>query len=253
MYAEERQRSIAELVLKRGRMSVADLADEFDVTTETIRRDLSVLERTDVLRRVHGGAVPTGGVMETVLSERDVENADEKERISKVAIDLLGPTETSLLIDAGSTTGRLAGMLPRDRALSVITHAIPVAFRIGAYPNIDLQILPGRIRPVTQAAVGSDTVAALSRLRADVAFIGANGISVQHGLSTPDPEEAAAKRAMVAAARRVIAVADSSKIDRDYTVRFAELGDIDVLVTDARVSRRIVTDFTRAGVEVVIA
>ena len=144
-------------------------------------------------------------------------------------------------------------MLPRDRALSVITHAIPVAFRIGAYPNIDLQILPGRIRPVTQAAVGSDTVAALSRLRADVAFIGANGISVQHGLSTPDPEEAAAKRAMVAAARRVIAVADSSKIDRDYTVRFAELGDIDVLVTDARASRRIVTDFTRAGVEVVIA
>ena len=94
MYAEERQRAIAELVLRRGRMAVTELSEDFEVTTETIRRDLSALERSGVLRRVHGGAVPAGGMIETVLSERDVEHAEEKDRIAKLAVEQLGPRDS---------------------------------------------------------------------------------------------------------------------------------------------------------------
>ena len=158
-----------------------------------------------------------------------------------------------MLLDAGTTTSRLASHLPRDLRLTVMTNAVPIAGRLAGHPGADLHLLPGRVRRTTQAAVGEDTVTALSRLRADVAFIGTNGISLDHGLSTPDHSEAAAKRAMVAAGRRVVALADSTKIGAEHTVRFAELNDIDVLVTDAGIAETDLKSFEELGIEVVVA
>ena len=105
------------------------------------------------------------------------------------------------MIDAGSTTARFAAALPRDHRLTVITHAVPVATRLAGLPQIELHLLPGKVRPTTHAAVGAETVAALADLRADVAFLATNGLTVGHGLTTPDSDEAASKRAMIACAR----------------------------------------------------
>src|SRR6476660_27194 len=206
MYAEERQQAMAQLVAARGRLSVTVLADEYDVTTETVRRDLSALERMGLVRRVHGGAVPPDSlaVIESGLVERDATNTAEKERIARAALTLLPPAGSTVLIDAGTTTHRFASMLPRDHRLIVVTHAVPVAARLAGNPQIELHLLPGRVRTTTQAAVGADTVAALANLRADVVFLGTNGITADHGLTTPDWDEAATKRAMVAAARQVV-------------------------------------------------
>lgn len=255
MYAEERQQAIAALVAERGRMSVNELADAYDVTTETVRRDLSGLERAGLVRRVHGGAVPAGAltVIEPVLSDRDAAHTDEKERIAEAALDLLPAGEPSVLIDAGTTTARLAALLPRDRRLTVITHAVPVASRVAQLPLVELHLLPGRVRMATQAAVGADTVAALDGIYADIAFVGTNGISVKHGLTTPDREEAATKRALIASAAHTVLMTDSSKVDGDSLMRFAELGDIDTMVTDRGLPRALRTALTRAGVKVVIA
>lgn len=255
MYAEERQQAIAQLVGLRGRVSVADLATEFAVTTETVRRDLSLLERAGVLQRVHGGAVPAGALagLEAALSERDAEHPAEKEQIARAALAFLPRGEATILLDAGSTTARLASLLPSDRRLVVVTHAVPVAARLAGLPNVELHLLPGRVRPSTQAAVGADTVAALGRIRADVAFVGANGISPAHGISTPDLEEAATKRALVRAARRSVVLADASKIGQETAQRFAELSDIDVIVTDAGIDPRDLAALETHGPEVVIA
>lgn len=255
MYAEERQQAIAQLVGVRGRVSVADLATEFAVTTETVRRDLSLLERAGVLQRVHGGAVPAGTLagLEAALSERDAEHPLEKEQIARAALALLPRGEATILLDAGSTTARLASLLPSDRRLVVVTHAVPVAARLAGLPNVELHLLPGRVRPSTQAAVGADTVAALGRIRADVAFLGANGISPEHGVSTPDLEEAATKRALVRAARRTVVLADATKIGQETAQRFAELSDIDVIVTDAGIDPRDQAALEAHGPEVVIA
>ena len=192
MYAEERQQAIADLVGQRGRVSVVDLAHRFDVTTETVRRDLSALERLNLLRRVHGGAVPAGALtmMEIGLQDRDSANIAQKDRIAGAALDLLPAAGATVLLDAGSTTDRLAGRLPRDLELTIFTHAVPIAARLASYPHVDLHLLPGRVRATTQAAVGTETVEALAGLRVDIAFVGTNGISVGHGLSTPvDPAE----------------------------------------------------------------
>ncbi|MGZ4535089.1 MAG: DeoR/GlpR family DNA-binding transcription regulator, partial [Nocardioidaceae bacterium] len=125
MYAEERQRDIAEQIARRGRLSVNDLALEYAVTTETVRRDLSVLERAGIVRRVHGGAVPAESlsVLEIGVSDRDRSHSDEKDRIAKAAVDLLPTTGGSVLLDAGTTTARFATVIPRELKLTVFTNA----------------------------------------------------------------------------------------------------------------------------------
>jgi len=255
VYAEERQQAIAQLITESGRWSVNDLAARFRVTTETVRRDLSSLERMGLVRRVHGGAVAGNrlAAIDTALTERDVANAEQKDRIANAALAQLPTAGGSILVDAGSTTARFAAALPPDLRLVVITHSVPVAARLAARGQVELHLLPGRIRPTTQAAVGADTVAALGDLRPDLAVVGTNGISLGHGLSTPDLEEAAVKRAMVQSARRVVVLADSSKVGVESPVRFAALDQVDVLVTDDGIDEEDRAAFERAGLEVVIA
>lgn len=255
MYAEERRQAMVDLIAQRGRMSVNAIADAYDVTTETVRRDLSTLERGGLIRRVHGGAVPAQALtlLETAVSDRDLAHAEEKDRIAQAALALLPASGGSIVIDAGTTTSRLAALLPGDLRLTVITNAVPIAARLAGLSSLELHLLPGRVRRTTQAAVGEDTVTALDHLRTDVAFIGANGVTVRHGLSTPDHSEAAAKRAMVRAARRVVVLADSSKVGQEHTVRFAGLGDLDVLVTDDGIDETTVKELEELGLQVVVA
>jgi DeoR family fructose operon transcriptional repressor len=255
MYAEERQQAMAQLVTERGRLSVTLLASEYDVTTETVRRDLSTLERMGLVRRVHGGAVPAHSlaVLESGFVERDASNTNQKDDIARAAVDLLPPAGSTVLIDAGSTTSRLASLLPRDHRLTVVTHAVPVAARLAGNTQVELHLLPGRVRTTTQAAVGPETVAALANLRVDAVFLGTNGITADHGLSTPDWDEAATKRAMVASARRSIVLADASKVGTESPHRFAALDEVDVLVTDSALPVADRRALTRAGLEVVVA
>lgn len=255
MYAVERQQAIAELVAQRGRLSVNELADRYGVTTETVRRDLDVLERASLLKRVHGGAVRADSVtaFELALGDRAREHTGEKDLIAKAAVAFLPPANGAVILDAGSSTSALASMLPNDRPLTLLTNSIPIAARVAGSKNVALHILPGLVRPTTQAAVGDEVIAALSALRADVAFMGANGISLGHGLSTPDASEAAAKRAMIASAHRVVVLADSSKFGVETTVRFAALADVDVIVTDAGAPPEEVAALRDLGIEVVLA
>ncbi len=255
MYAEERQQAIGTLVAEEGRIAVTAVADRFGVTTETVRRDLAVLERAGVLRRVHGGAVPAGALtlMETALADRSATRAEAKRKIAAAALDLLPGTGGSVLLDGGSSTAALADVLPGDRALFVATNSVPIAARLATAPGIALHLLGGRVRGLTQCAVGDAPVRALADLRTDVAFLGTNGLTPGHGLTTPDEAEAAVKRAMVRAGQRVVVLADSSKLGREHLVRFAALEDVDVLVTDGGADPAVVERLGDAGVEVLVA
>ena len=183
---------------------------------------------------MHGGAIPAASlsVLEVAVNERDLAQSEQKDRVAEAAVAYLPTNGGSVLLDAGTTTARLAGLLPLDVAFTVFTNAVPIAGRLAGRGNVDLHVLPGRVRRTTQAAVGEETVAAISRLRTDVAFVGTNGLSVAHGLSTPDASEAAAKNAMIRSAQRVVVLADSSKIGHESTVRFGDLDQVDVLITD---------------------
>jgi DeoR family fructose operon transcriptional repressor len=255
VYPEERQHAIAALVADRGRVSVAAVAEQFGVTTETVRRDLALLERAGMLRRVHGGAVPAGALtlVEHGLGERHGTRSEHKHKIAAAALDLLPGMDGSLILDGGSTTAALAEILPAERRLYVATNSVPIATRLSALPAVALHVLGGRVRGITQTAVGDSTVRALADLRVDVLFLGTNGISTGHGFSTPDEAEAATKRAMVRAAQRVVVLADSSKLGREHLVRFAAVDDVDVLVTDTDADPQAVEELEAAGLEVVLA
>ena len=253
MYAEERQQAIAALVISQGRASVAELAQAYDVTTETVRRDLATLDRAGVVRRVHGGAVPTRALhlVEPGVGERDTTRADYKDAIAAAAFEFFPLNGATVLLDAGTTTARIANHIPTDREFVVVTNSVPIAARLATIPTVTLQLLGGRVRGVTQAAVGEQALRVLDTLRVDIAFMGTNGISVRHGLSTPDGEEAAIKRAMVECANYVVVAADSTKVGREDFVSFAGISSVDTLITDAEISATDRDLLTAEGVEVI--
>lgn len=255
MYPEERQQAIAATVMSQGRASVADLAQAYDVTTETVRRDLAVLDRAGLLRRVHGGAVPVRALhlVEPSVDERESTRASHKHAIASAAAEFIPQSGATVLFDAGTTTARVAALLPPDRELLIVTNSVPIAARLASLTSVSLQLLGGQVRGLTQATVGERAVGMLESLRVDIAFIGTNGISVRHGLSTPDPGEAAVKRAMVACANFVVVVADSSKIGREEFVSFAPIDRVDVLVTDSEITPEDRAELTKHGVDVVVA
>ncbi|MFK0116445.1 DeoR/GlpR family DNA-binding transcription regulator [Streptomyces sp. NPDC090994] len=253
MYAPERQQEILRLARDGGRVDVVSLAEEFQVTAETIRRDLKALDRAGLLRRVHGGAIPAGRLdFEPDLAERETTAADEKDRIAKAALAEL-PADGTVILDAGSTVARLAAAVPSEASLTVVTHSLPTAARLADHPGIQLHLVGGRVRHRTRAAVDAWALRAYGEIRADVALVAANGFSAEHGLTTPDLAEAAVKRAAVAAARRVVLLADSTKYGQEHFARFGGLPDVDLLITDSGLSPDDAAAIERGGTEVVRA
>lgn len=253
MYAEERQQEILRRAREAGRVDVMALADSLHVTAETIRRDLTVLERAGVLRRVHGGAIPVERIgFEPALAARDAVLVDEKERIAKAALAEL-PAEGAVILDAGTTTARLAQLLPADRELTVVVNSPVLAAGLGLKPNLTVLLLGGRVRGKTLATVDDWALRPLAGLYVDVAFMGTNGCSIERGLTTPDPAEAAVKQAMIGAARRVVLLADHTKIGNDYLARFGSLDDLDLLITDSGLDQELADEVEATGVRVVRA
>lgn len=253
MYAEERQREILVAARAEGRVDVVTLAALHGVTTETIRRDLTVLERAGQLRRVHGGAIPIERLgFEPALAARDSVMTVEKERIAKAALAEI-PEDGAILIDAGSTTHRLVEAIPVDRELTVIVNSPPLATLLASRPKLSVIMLGGRVRGRTLATVDDSSLQPLRHLHVDVAFMATNGLTVEHGLTTPDPAEASMKRAMIAAARRTVLLADHTKVGNDYLARFGDIEDVDLLISDSGLDTAVAEELELAGMRVVRA
>jgi DeoR family fructose operon transcriptional repressor len=253
VYAQERQQRILDIARTDGRVEVAALANQLDVTPETVRKDLTALERHGLLRRVHGGAIPLENLgFEPKLAVRQERYTAEKERIAKRALDEL-PAEGTVLLDSGSTTQLVAELLPYDRELTVVTNSVSIAGVLAQRENVSLYLIGGRVRGRTLAAVGEWAVGALAAVSVDVAFLGTNGVSVRRGLTTPDQDEAATKRAMATAGRRIVALCDHTKFGADHFAQFAALADVDTIITDSGLDDDTVAEVAAAGPEVVLA
>lgn len=235
LYSAERQQAILARLASAGRVEVAAMADELSVTSETVRKDLIALESHGRLRRVHGGAIPLQDLsFEPEVTAR-VEYAEEKRRIATAAVAHLPRTGT-VLIDAGSTTARFAELIPPDRHLTVFTNTLPIALALAGRPNLTVYTLGGRVRNLTLAEVDSWAARTLREINVDVAFLGTNGISLDRGLTTPDPAEAAVKHLMLGCARRSVLLSDHSKIGQVSTHKHGDLTDIDLLITDTAIT-----------------
>jgi len=231
-FQSERHDEIVRLIFQRGRVEVSELAERFSMTTETIRRDLDELDRQRVVRRVHGGAVPFESLKhEPRLAVRNEHFIDEKRRIGSLAIEVLSEVKT-VIIDAGSTTMMLCEAIPRDIELSVATNSLLNAQILATREKARVFVVGGTLENNTLAVIDTTAVDAIAKLSVDVAFIGCDGISAAHGLSTPYTAEASVKRAMIQAARRSVALVDHSKFGSDQLVQIAPCSAFDLIITD---------------------
>lgn len=265
MQSMERRRQIASLTAVTGRVTVTELAERFGVTAETIRRDLAILDQEGGLYRVHGGAVPVQSYRteHTSYEARSKASLASKKAIAHKVISLLPDSGSTVFLDGGTTTALMAEELAelsrtpetRDQIgeYKLITNSLPIARSLGDSPQFDIQLLGGKVRPQSQAVVGDIATQTIAVLKADVAFVGTNALTLNHGLSTPDAQEGAVKRAMVTNAKKVVALVDSTKFGLDYLVSFATIEDLDTVVTDRDATEQYVNALLDAGITVEFA
>ena len=249
----ERRRRMLEALRSEGALDVAGLSERFQVTQETVRRDLTVMERHGLLHRVHGGAVAAdAGRSVATLPVRMSLAPNEKLAIAGAALRHL-PSSGAVIVDAGTTTGRLAELYMGGAPLTVLTNSLPVATALAGKPGVTVHTVGGRVRAESLAEVDAAALRTLSEVSVDVAFIGASGVSARHGFSTADPAEAAVKRAMIRAAKRVIVLADHSKLGVELFSRFAAISDPDLIITDGGADPSILKEFEALGLAVELA
>lgn len=232
---------------------MASLVPELGVAAETVRRDLRVLVDRGVLRRVHGGAVAVESAgFESGVDYRSRANVGEKRRIAAAAVRLLRGAET-VYVDEGFTPRLIAEELRGLGTLTVVTSSLPAAQALGDSPGVTVLLLGGRMRGRTLATVGHWALRMLSELVLDVAFLGANGISRERGLTTPDPAVAAVKHEVVRRSKRRVLVGAHTKFGVSSFCRFAEPGDFEAVVTGTELPAAEALRFEAMGPRVIRA
>ncbi len=247
-----RRQRIVELLQEAGQIKTADLVTRFGVSPATARRDLRLLERQGRAVRRHGGAVtPEISLYEASYRERERSHIAEKLRIAARAAALVSDGQT-LALTGGTTTTAVARAL-RGRDVVIVTNAVNIAMELAREPRTRVYLTGGRLRGASYELVGSAASQALQGLNVDLAFIGVNGISAARGLTTFNEEEAEVNRAMAQAARRVVVVADHSKLGKATLVQICPIDFVHVLVTDRDAPPDEVEKLQQAGVEVILS
>lgn len=232
LFPEEREKAIQDAVRVAGRQTVTELADAFNVTKATIRRDLARLEARGTIRRTHGGAVAVELISsESPLTERLLEHHVEKSGIGRRAAELVSDARV-VLLDAGTTTLSVARFLRDRRELTVITNDPGIAIELARDGLVEVILLGGTLRKSTMALGGPLAKLTLGQLRADAAVLGMTAISSKDGMFTVNPVEAEVKNEMIKHANQTVIVADGSKLGRLATSFVGPCSAMDHLVTD---------------------
>lgn len=231
MYLTPRHTAIIDMAKQHGRVTVEDLATEFGVTPQTIRKDLNDLCDQRHLTRIHGGALYPSGIENMQYEARRKIAADEKAAIGRAAARLI-PDSASLFINIGTTTEAVSRALLDHNGLMVITNNINVANRMRVYPSIEVVIAGGVVRGADGGVVGEAAVDFIRQFKVDYAVIGASAIDQDGALLDFDFREVKVAQAIIANARHVILVADSTKFERTAPVRIGHLSQVDTFITD---------------------
>lgn len=253
MFPEERRRIILERMRAGAAVKVADLSLEFGVSESTIRRDLRDMEETGLLERTHGGALPADSTqVEPTFAEKTDQQLEEKRAIGALAASLVRDGD-SVILDAGTTTLQVARALRGLRDLTVVTNAYHIAAELADQDSVQLIVTGGSIRGNTMALVGPIAERTLDELNVDWAFIATNGLDLHRGLTTPSQAEAQVKRRMIAAARNVAVVFDSSKLGKISFANIAPVDQIQTVITDSGLPVGAARELEQRGIRVLRA
>jgi DeoR/GlpR family transcriptional regulator of sugar metabolism len=249
LLTEERRALILDRLRTDGKVRAAELVDELGVSHDTVRRDLQELAAAGVLRRVHGGALPAA-VGSAPYAVRETQAVEAKRAIADGAIGCLRPGQV-VFLDGGTTPLEVARRLPPELAVTIVTNSPPVAVALAAHPSAEVVLAGGTLSKDAVACVGAATVEAIASVRADVCVLGVCSLHPDVGITIDDLEERYVKRAMIAGAAEVVAVAAAEKLGSAATYVVAPLSELTHLVTEASVDEAQLEPYRALGLEVV--
>jgi DeoR family transcriptional regulator, aga operon transcriptional repressor len=261
MTAQQRLNALLELVSDRGNVSITEIVDELNVSAATARRDLATLAEQRLVMRTHGGAAVLGTGYELPLQYKIARQAEAKTAIARATAALIEPGQT-VGINGGTTTTEVARELGRserfaanqaDFGVTIVTNALNIGYELSVRANVKIVVTGGVSRRQSYELVGPLVRNALDEFALDVVVLGVDGLSTQYGATTVHEGEAEVSRHFVSVGRRVIVVADSTKITRTTFARICPLDRIDVLVTDKPVPPSFAAALEGAGIELVVA
>lgn len=252
VFVPERWQRIIDLVERQGQAKVEEIAQAMSISAATVRRDLQRIEQHGLLNRTRGGAVPAPQApMAMTLAESRSINPSEKEAIGQTAAMLIRDGDT-VLMDGGFTTLQVARHISAEH-ITVVTSSFDVAQILARRDDVRLVLLGGDMDSATGTTVGPLTEGNIRQFYADKAILGADAISLEAGLTSPNSRTAQNKTAMVSCAREVIVVADHSKLGRSALYRVADASVVATLVTDSKADPALIDGFRKLGVVVTVA
>lgn len=252
MTLNPRQRQLLDAVRQQVTVSLDLLAQQLDVTPQTVRRDVKLMEEAGLLARYHGGVGLPSSVENIDYSQRQVLNVDAKRRIAS-AVAAQVPSGCSLLINIGTTTEEVARALMHHRGLHVVTNNLNVAAILCDSPECEVILAGGVVRGRDRAIVGETTIDFIRQFKVDIGIIGISSIEPDGTLRDFDPREVKVAQAIIEQSREVWLVADHNKFGRQALMRMAHVSQIDMLFTDARPPEKLAMVLREANVKVVIA
>ncbi|SKA18165.1 DNA-binding transcriptional regulator of sugar metabolism, DeoR/GlpR family [Chitinophaga eiseniae] len=230
MLKEERLDYILKKLQTDQKVLQTELSTDLQVSEDTVRRDLEALAQSGQLIKVRGGAIPHSPNPYS-FKERVERHAADKQLMARKALTLLHDGQT-VLMDGGTSTLALVKLLPPQLRLTIITNSVPIVTQLIEHPTIEVIFTGGRIGKNSQTATGMDTIRAMQKIRADLAFVGICSLHPEAGVTGLDLEEADVKSVMIEAANKIVALATSDKMDTAEPFKVCEITGIDVIVTD---------------------
>jgi len=254
MIAEERRAILMRKLREEGYVQVTELADELGISSATIRRDIIMMEKEGICIRKRGGAVRTaqGVTMEIPYATRRLRNSAEKEAIAKAALNFIENGNT-LLLDAGSTIYSLALLLHQREQLTVVTHDLNIAQKLATNQHVNLICTGGIARENAYILEGAQVIDFIRSLRVDKTFLGADAIHSDGTISNVNINEVPIKQAMLAAAEKIILLADSSKFGTTGFAKVCDISEVDTLITDRNIDNQVLEFLRNREVNVILA
>jgi DeoR/GlpR family transcriptional regulator of sugar metabolism len=251
-YLEERRQEIVKQINTCGRVSVAELADQFRVSKVTIRADLQALAMRNLIMRTHGGAVPAErGLRELSLAVRSQQQMSKKDCIGAAGAALVAHGD-AIILDSSSTAFAMARHLKRHRDLTILTNSLAIAYDMLDAPGVTVVMPGGTVRRDMASLIGSNSLELFHQFNIQKGFFGAHGLSLREGLTDVSLGEAEVKRPMIAMCRQVIAVLDSTKWGQVGLASFADLRTLQCVITDVDAPADLVSQVRALGIDVVL-
>lgn len=249
MLTAERRQYILETLQRDGKVLATELSGALSVSEDTIRRDLRELADAGLLQRVHGGALPPSPAVASYAT-RQQQAPLAKAAIAQAAVQLVRPGQT-IILDGGTTTLQVAQRLPPNLRATIITNSPPIAVALAEHPGVDVILLGGRLYKHSLVTIGAATVEALQQMRADLCMLGICSLDLEAGISTPDYEEAQVKRAMIASAAEVAALASAEKLGTAVPYIVGPITELSYLVTERAIPDETLAPYRARGITVI--